>query len=140
MVGWEVFVVGSNTHEIRIKLGPWYDNAAVVVVRLDTGSLAYPSRPPAVHVREGQEWLPYGDFLGRARDKGSCFHVDNWKNLRKTFSKGVWTAYSMCYVYSALVEEVRMEMQRKRRVSDQQICRRLLPLPADVLGEICSFV
>ena len=140
MVRWEVFVVGSNTHEIRITLGQWYDDDLAVVVRLDTGSLAYPSRPPAVHVREGQTWLPYGDFLGRARVKGSCFHVDIWKHFRKTFSKGVWKAYSMSYVYSALVKEVRMEMQRKRRVSDQQICRRLLPLPADVLGEICSFV
>lgn len=131
MVEWEVFVVGSNTHEIRITLGPWYNDDLIVVVRLDTGSLAYPSRPPAVHVREGKEWLPYGDFLGRARVGTSRFHVSNWANIGRD---------SMYFVYATLAWEVHTEMQRKRRMSDQRLCQRLLPLPADVLGEICSFV
>ena len=146
MVRWDIRIVGSNTHEMRIRLGPWYDNA-VAVVRLDTGSLAYPRSPPGVHVREGKhEWSPYGDFLGRARVGASHFQVDNWKHFKKTFA----TRYShgerftaknfMYYVYSALAHEVHTEMKRKRRVSNQRLCRQSLPLPADVLGEICSYV
>jgi len=148
MVGWNLRIVGSNTHEIRIKLGQWYGNA-VAVVRLDTGSLAYPRSPPAVHVYWGDhEWSAYGDFLGRARVGASLFQVDNWKHFRKTFSMRYLNdggrlrraANFMYCVYSALANEVHTEMQRKRRVSDQRLCRRLLLLPADVVGEICSYV
>ena len=122
--------VGSQTNELRVRLGSWY-HRSTVIVRVDIGTVAFPARPPAVHiwVSNRGEWVAYEKMLAE-RAKHSYVHVRNW------------TPGYRLFIWHLIVGEVRREAEANCRATDNWVCWRLLSrkLPADVVGEICCYI
>lgn len=122
--------VGSQTFKLQVKLTGFY-RSSVVTVCIDTGTLAFPSKPPAVHVWVPieHEWLPYAEWLGCAND--SVVHVNKWcppwwRNER-------WV--------KSLTRELQHNAEKKRCSSDRFVCQRLFyEYPKDIIDHICEFI
>ena len=137
-ISYEIKIVGSCTYDIRITILTGL-RRRLCTFRLETGTLGFPSRPPAVFVWdcEGSQWIPYERFLGTFA-KTSFFHVMRWQRTggNMLFWESPYIVLSRC-----LVSEVVSEMTRKRRQFEKYMCRQYIrDLPEDIVVEVCQFL